>query len=166
MPVAPVAVLPFRLTPAVGLAAYAIGDQVSTLQTLRGATYATPDRAATLENLTIINFSNNALQLRLHMFAESVTLAADNAPFDASLADVRNYYLGYFETAQSDFVDVRFGGATRKIATYSGVALDVFSQSLNNLQQRTDSIFLALETRRAETFTSVDALLLLLNFRT
>lgn len=163
----PVAVLPFRLEPAVSLAAYAIGDVVSTLQTLRKATYATSDRAATLENLTVVNFGNSTLQLRFHLFSEAPDpVPADNAPFDISSADVRTKYLGYFETDTSDWVDMTVGGSTRKVATWSGVALDAFSTALNNLNQRTDDLYLLLETRRVVTFSATNDLLLILNFRT
>ncbi len=90
-----------RFTPTLDTAAYAAGDQMSTLQTVP---FLDPLFGAELTHLTLLDRALQKDPIDLFFFSRSVTVASDNAAASFSDADME-FCLGVVNVLAADFDD-------------------------------------------------------------
>lgn len=99
-------------------AAYAIGDVLCDLLTIAGAVQTAGD-TANLDSIRIVDADDKAANaFTIVVFDRSVTMAAKNAAWAVSDADMKNA-LGIWSIAQGDWKD--FGG--NKVAYFTGLSI-------------------------------------------
>lgn len=129
------------LTPTLDTNAYADGDQVSTLQTL--SRILPPRVGGEIKLVTVLDKANQKVALDLFFFKAAVTVAADNAAFTISDADM-DHCLGVINVLAADYDAV---STTNGLATVAVNFPIVFSTA-------NDVIYVAIVSRGAPTYAA------------
>lgn len=100
-------------TPTITAGAYSAGDAVGGKLTFTGCT-----DTGLIHNLTLIDLSEQAVELNLVLFNADFTATADNAAFDVTSGEEADI-IGVINIATTDYEDI--GGL--KVATVKGLSL-------------------------------------------
>jgi hypothetical protein len=131
-----------QVTPTLDTNAYADGDQVSTLQTLR---VSSSGRVGTeLKLITILDKTLDKAPLDLFFFDRSVTVAADNAAASFSDADMV-FCLGVVSIVAGDYDDNAANSFATVAVNFPLIAAD-----------GGDTIYFAIVARGAVTYAASD----------
>lgn len=134
------------VTPTIGVGAYGAADAVGGLLDFDGIRQP-GGGGGEVVSVRVVDESGQGAAMRLHLFGQTFTAAADNAPFDVSDADAANY----------------IGSALIAAADWEGGATNQFAQVAVNIPfgagaQGDESLYGQLEVDGAQTFGAADAL--------